>query len=116
MKKVKLLNLSSKEKENALNEVRILASIRQPNVICYKECFLEDKHSPVALPGRREGVMVDTGAHDNIAGRQWVDRQIDTTREAGVKDQVASRQLPIPVNISGIGSMRILKSFCRNIA
>jgi len=28
LKKVKLLNLSSKEKENALNEVRILASIR----------------------------------------------------------------------------------------
>ena len=43
LKKVKLLNLSSKEKENALNEVRILASIRKPNVICYKECFLEDK-------------------------------------------------------------------------
>ena len=43
LKKVKLLNLSSKEKENALNEVRILASIRQPNVICYKECFIEDK-------------------------------------------------------------------------
>ncbi len=43
LKKVKLLNLSSKEKENALNEVRILASIRRPNVICYKECFLEDK-------------------------------------------------------------------------
>jgi len=43
LKKVKLLNLSSKEKENALNEVRILASIRRPNVICYKECFLDDK-------------------------------------------------------------------------
>ena len=27
LKKVKLLNLSEKEKENALNEVRILASV-----------------------------------------------------------------------------------------
>ena len=42
MKKVKLQKLSSKEKENALNEVRILASICHPNVIGYKEAFFED--------------------------------------------------------------------------
>ena len=36
MKKVKMQKLSSKEKENALNEVRILASINHPNVIGYK--------------------------------------------------------------------------------
>jgi len=33
LKKVKLPHLSDKEKENALNEVRILASIRHPNLI-----------------------------------------------------------------------------------
>jgi NIMA (never in mitosis gene a)-related kinase len=33
LKKVKLLNLTSKEKQNALNEVRIIASIRHPNII-----------------------------------------------------------------------------------
>ena len=33
MKKVKLDHLSEKERENAINEVRILASIRHPNVI-----------------------------------------------------------------------------------
>ena len=42
MKKVKMQKLSSKEKENALNEVRILASISHPNVIGYKEAFFED--------------------------------------------------------------------------
>jgi NIMA (never in mitosis gene a)-related kinase 1/4/5 len=42
MKKVKMQKLSSKEKENALNEVRILASINHPNVIGYKEAFFED--------------------------------------------------------------------------
>lgn len=42
LKKVKLPHLTDKEKENALNEVRILASIRHPNVIGYKEVFLED--------------------------------------------------------------------------
>jgi NIMA (never in mitosis gene a)-related kinase len=45
LKRVKLLQLSDKEKENALNEVRILASIRHPNVIAYKEAFFEDKSS-----------------------------------------------------------------------
>jgi NIMA (never in mitosis gene a)-related kinase len=34
--------LSEKEKENALNEVRILASITHPNVIAYKEAFFEE--------------------------------------------------------------------------
>ena len=33
LKKVKLDNLSEKERENAINEVRILASINHPNVI-----------------------------------------------------------------------------------
>ena len=41
MKKVKLVNLSEKEKENALNEVRILASIKHKNIIGYKEAFID---------------------------------------------------------------------------
>ena len=45
LKKVKMLNLSDKEKENALNEVRILASINQPNVIQYKEAFIDEASS-----------------------------------------------------------------------
>jgi NIMA (never in mitosis gene a)-related kinase 1/4/5 len=40
-----MLNLSDKEKENALNEVRILASINQPNVIAYKEAFIDEPSS-----------------------------------------------------------------------
>ena len=42
LKKVKLMNLSEKEKQNALNEVRILASIRHPNIVGYKEVFIEE--------------------------------------------------------------------------
>jgi NIMA (never in mitosis gene a)-related kinase len=42
LKKVKLSDLSEKEKQNALNEVRILASIRSPHVILYKEVFLTE--------------------------------------------------------------------------
>ena len=41
LKKVKLHHLSEKEKENAINEVRILASIKHINIISYKEAFVE---------------------------------------------------------------------------
>ena len=36
-----MVNLSEKERENALNEVRILASISHPNIISYKEAFID---------------------------------------------------------------------------
>ena len=42
LKKVRMLNLSEKEKENALSEVRILASISNPNIIAYKEAFVDE--------------------------------------------------------------------------
>jgi len=34
--------LSTKEKENALNEVRILASIDSPYIVQYKEAFFDE--------------------------------------------------------------------------
>ena len=43
LKKVKLHHLSDKEKENAINEVRILASLKNPNIIQYKEAFLDNQ-------------------------------------------------------------------------
>ena len=36
-----MANLSEKEQENALNEVRILASIKSPHIIGYKQAFVE---------------------------------------------------------------------------
>jgi len=49
MKKVKMSSLSEKEKQNALNEVRILASIKNPYVIGYKEAFFEDNASTLCI-------------------------------------------------------------------
>lgn len=49
LKKVKMGNLSQKEKENALNEVRILASINHPTIVAYKEAFFEDATSSLCL-------------------------------------------------------------------
>lgn len=42
-------NLSSKEKENALNEVRILASVQHETIIAYKEAFFEDATEALCL-------------------------------------------------------------------
>jgi NIMA (never in mitosis gene a)-related kinase 1/4/5 len=45
LKRVYLSKLSDKEKENALNEVRILASVKCENVVSYKEAFWENSPS-----------------------------------------------------------------------
>jgi serine/threonine protein kinase len=42
LKKVKMGSLSDKEKQNALNEVRLTASIHNENIIAYKEAFFDD--------------------------------------------------------------------------
>lgn len=44
-----MATLTEKEKENALNEVRILASIDEPNVISYKEAFIDEATSTLCL-------------------------------------------------------------------
>ncbi|KAF4750122.1 hypothetical protein FOZ62_006799 [Perkinsus olseni] len=43
LKKVKLPSLSEKERQNSLNEVRLLASIKHESVIAYKEAFFDDR-------------------------------------------------------------------------
>ncbi len=43
------MKLSEKEKENALNEVRILASIEHPNIAAYKEAFFEESTSTLCI-------------------------------------------------------------------
>jgi len=43
LKMVEMRNLSDKEKDNAINEVRILASIEHQNIISYKEAFIDSR-------------------------------------------------------------------------
>jgi NIMA (never in mitosis gene a)-related kinase 1/4/5 len=42
MKRVRISALDTKERENALNEVRILASLQHVNIIGYKEAFFDE--------------------------------------------------------------------------
>jgi NIMA (never in mitosis gene a)-related kinase len=43
LKKVKVPSLSEKEKQNALNEIRLLASVQHENIISYKDAFFDDR-------------------------------------------------------------------------
>ena len=49
LKKVKIGQLKNKEKENALNEIRILASISHPNVIQFKEAFINEEDNTLCI-------------------------------------------------------------------
>ena len=49
LKKVQMLNLSEKQKISSLNEVRVLASIKNKYVINYKEAFLDEKDCTLCL-------------------------------------------------------------------
>ena len=49
MKKVKLKMLSSKERENALNEIRILASLEDKFIIGYKDAFIDEESSTLCI-------------------------------------------------------------------
>ena len=49
LKKVKFGSLTDKEKENSVNEIRILASITQPNVITFKEAFIDETSNHLCL-------------------------------------------------------------------
>ena len=49
MKKVKLFMLSEKERLNALNEVRILASIKDKNIVSYKDAFFDENSKELCI-------------------------------------------------------------------
>ena len=49
LKKVRLSKMEKKELQNALNEVRLLASIRNPFVCSYKEAFLDESTDSLCI-------------------------------------------------------------------
>jgi NIMA (never in mitosis gene a)-related kinase len=49
MKQVKISSLNHKERENALNEIRILASLEHPNIVGYKEAFYDQKTKTINI-------------------------------------------------------------------
>lgn len=49
MKKVKMSMLSAKEKENALNEIRILASLSSPYIVPFYDSFFDDSSNILCI-------------------------------------------------------------------
>lgn len=49
MKRVKISQLNPKEKDNALNEVRILASLNHLNIVGYKEAFFDEESKSLCV-------------------------------------------------------------------
>ena len=49
LKKVRIDFLSEKERTNAINEVRILASVTNPNVVSYKEVFVDKNYNSLCI-------------------------------------------------------------------
>ena len=46
---MKIHELTEKEKKNALNEVRILASVQNDNVVAYKEAFFDESSESLCI-------------------------------------------------------------------
>ena len=79
--------LSTKEKENALNEVRLLASIqywniyniyRHPNIIRYKEAFFEERSKClcIIMEHANKGDLLNLILQEQKEGRQLPEREI----------------------------------------
>ena len=49
LKQVNIAKLNEKERENALNEVRFLASIRHKNIIGYRAAFLDEPSKTLCI-------------------------------------------------------------------
>ena len=44
-----MLSLSEHEKKNALNEIRLIASVKHPNIVQYKESFIDEGTQSLCL-------------------------------------------------------------------
>jgi len=58
-------------------------------------------HTKAQLPGRREGLLVDPGAHSNLTGDRWLRRCDQLSRAHG--HSVAYRPLEKPQGVEGVG-------------
>ncbi len=49
IKRVNISKMNNKDRENALNEIRVLASICHPNIVDYKEAFYDEESSTLNI-------------------------------------------------------------------
>ena len=61
-------------------------------------------HTRTRLGPKREGLLVDPGAHDNLTGDKWASRQEQLAQEAGIQTQY--RPMREVLNVEGVGNGR----------
>ncbi len=49
LKKVNINQMKERDQQNALNEVRLLASIKDPFIIQYKQAFVDKEHETLCI-------------------------------------------------------------------
>ena len=58
LKLIQFESLKTRAKENALNEIRILASVTHPNVIAYKEAFVDSRQLCIVMEHAAQGDLL----------------------------------------------------------
>ena len=58
-------------------------------------------HVKTRLGANREGLLIDIGAHDNLTGDRWVERQSALAAQQGLHTQY--RRLERPLRVEGVG-------------
>lgn len=58
VKKIPIANLSKKEKMEALNEVKVLSSLKNPHIIRYDESFIESGQLCIIMEFAEKGDLV----------------------------------------------------------
>lgn len=102
LKKVKLGKLKEKEKANALNEVRILASINNPFVIQYKDAFFDEKEGWLCL------IM------EYADGGDLYQKILEHTKKKSLIDEKLIWSVAIGV-VNGLKALHELKIFHRDL-
>ena len=64
------------------------------------------------LGSDREGLLMDHGAHDNLAGIDWVKRMTLLLERQGFGQRVKWRKLPVPLKVAGVGSNSQRAEWC----
>ena len=72
MKRINISKMDPKEKEGALNEIRILASLSHPNIIGYKEAFFDERSKTlnIVMEYADDG-DIDKKIKDNLKKRNY---------------------------------------------
>eukprot|EP00762_Andalucia_godoyi_P001143 ANDGO_01927.mRNA.1 Putative serine/threonine-protein kinase A len=76
MKEVKIKSMSQREREEAVNEIRLLASVNHPAVVRYHEAFVEDDKLFIVTEFAREGDLATRISKQKSKNKYFEEDQI----------------------------------------